>query len=127
MNRFDFNQTGGYPLETETLANLQDSCTIFQAFGELVGTRAIIKGCVQSGSTISDGVIYWDGELLDFVGGTLQSKIVIVEEVVSREFEDGEVKPTEYLRHATFGAGVGAVLWSDFKRAYPLSSAIYLT
>ena len=126
MNKTNFDQTGGFPLETETLSKMQTAYNIFQAFGELVGTKAIIKGCKQIGTTITDGVIYWDGELIDFVGGNLQSKIIIVEEVTSVEFEDGEVNPTYYKRHATFGTGVGAVLWSEFKRAYPLSSALYL-
>lgn len=126
MNYTNFDQTGGFPLETETLSKMQEAYDIFQAFGNLVGTKSIVKGCVQTGTNVSDGVIYWDGELLPFVGGGIQSKIIIVEEVTSVEFEDGDLKPTYYKRHATFGTGVGAVLWSLFKRAYPLTSALYI-
>lgn len=126
MNYTNFDQAGGFPLETETLSKMQESFNIFQAFGDLVGQKSIVKGCVQVGSTISDGVIYWDGELLPFVGGGIQSKIIIKEEVTSVEFEDGEIKPTYYKRYATFGTGTTAVLWSEFKRAYPLTSALYL-
>ena len=126
MNYTNFDQVGGFPLKTETLSAMQEAYNIFQAFGDLVGTKSIVKGCVQAGSNIGDGVIYWDGELLPFVGGGLQSKIIIVEDVTSSEFEDGEIKPTYYSRYATFGTGTAAVLWTEFKRAYPLTSALYL-
>ena len=126
MNKTKFDQAGGFPLETETLSKMQDAYGIFEAFGDLVGTKSIVKGCIRAGNNISDGVIYWDGELFPFVGGGIRSKIIVVEEVTSVEFEDGQVKPTYYKRHATFGSGIGAVLWSEFKRAYPLTSALYI-
>lgn len=126
MNRTDFSQTGGFPLETETLERMQAAYDIFQAFGELVGTKSIVKGCIQTSNNISNGVIYWDGELLPFIGGGLQDKIIIVEAVTDAEFEDGQTRPIHYDRHATFGTGTDAVLWTEFKRAYPLTSALYL-
>ncbi|MDB0603200.1 hypothetical protein PL373_19115 [Tenacibaculum maritimum] len=126
MNYTKFDQVGGFPLETETLSKMQEAYNIFQAFGDLVGTKSIVKGCIQAGSNISDGVIYWDGELLPFVAGGIQSKIVIVEEVTNVEFEDGDIKPTYFKRYATFGTGTAAVLWTEFKRAYPLTSALYI-
>ncbi|MDB4157983.1 hypothetical protein N9609_00680 [bacterium] len=126
MNKTDFSQVGGFPFETETLERMQEAYDIFQAFGELVGAKSIVKGCIQTSNNVSDGVIYWDGELLPFVGGGLQTKIKIVEAISSSEFEDGIVKPIHYKRHATFGTGTTAVDWTEFKRAYPLTSALYL-
>lgn len=126
MNYTNFNQEGGFPLETETLSKMQEDYNIFQAFGELVGAKSIVKGCIQAGTTISDGVIYWDGELLPFLGGGIQSKIIIVEESTDAEFENGDIKPTYFKRYATFGTGTTAALWTEFKRAYPLTSALYI-
>lgn len=126
MNKTDFSHIGGFPFETETLERMQEAYDIFQAFGELVGTKSIVKGCIQTSNNVSDGVIYWDGELLPFVGGGLQSKIKIVEVISSAEFEDGEVKPIHYKRHAAFGSGTDAILWTEFKRAYPITSGLYL-
>ena len=126
MNRIDFDQTGGYRLETQTFSEMQKNYNLLQALGNVLGNRAIVKGCVVNGSTVSDGVIYWDGELIEFKGGNLQTKIVIVQTSESILFLDGNQKPTFYRRHATFGTGVNAVDWSDFKRIFPLSSALFL-
>lgn len=126
MNRIDFDQTGGYRLETESLSKLQSNYRIFEALGEVVGEKSIIKGCNVVGSTTTDGVVFFNGELLDFVGGTTQSTIIIVEEVSDLLFEDGQNKPTFYKRYARFGTGANSVLWSEFNRAYPLSSALYI-
>lgn len=126
MNVVKLDQTGGFPLETETLAHMQDAYGIFQALGNIVGEKSIIKGCVVAGVNVSDGVVYLNGELLQFVGGAIQATVVVIETAVSGEFEDGLVKPIYYTRYATFGAGVGAVNWADFVRAYPLTSALFV-
>ncbi len=126
MNRIDFDQTGGYRLETESLSKLQSNYKIFEALGEVVGNKSIVKGCVTTGTNVSDGVIFYNGELLDFVGGQSQSTIIIIEEETNLLFEDGTEKPTFYKRYARFGSGIEAVEWSGFKRAYPLTSALYI-
>jgi microcystin-dependent protein len=126
MNTVKLDQTGGFPLETEILAHMQDAYSIFQAFGDLVGTKSIVKGCVVTGSNVSDGVVYLNGELLPFVGGAVQTTVVVIETSVDGEFEDGLLKPIYYTRYATFGVGVGSVNWADFVRAYPLTSALFV-
>lgn len=126
MNRIDFDQVGGYRLETQTFSEMQKNYNLMQALGEVLGKRAIVKGCVVSGSTVSDGVIYWDGELIEFKGGNVQSRVVIVQTVENILFLDGNQKPTFYRRHATFGTGLNSVPWSDFKRTFPLSSALFI-
>lgn len=126
MNHINFDQTGGYRLETESLSKLQSNLKIFEALGEIVGDKTIIKGCNVVGNTTTDGYIYFNGELLEFVGGQTQTKIIIKEEVTSLLFEDGQQKPTFYRRFATFGTGINAVDWVDFTRAYPLKSALYI-
>lgn len=126
MNRIDFDQVGGYRLETQTFSEMQKNYNLLQSLGEALGKRAIVKGCVVNGSTVTDGVIYWDGELIEFKGGNLQNRVVIVQTVENILFLDGNQKPTFYRRHATFGTGVNSVLWSDFKRVHALSSALFI-
>jgi microcystin-dependent protein len=126
MNTVKLDQTGGFPLETETLVHMQDAYGIFQAFGDIVGAKSIIKGCVVTGGNVGDGVIYLNGELLPFVGGAVQTTVVVIETSTDGEFEDGLLKPIYYTRYATFGVGVGSVNWADFVRAYPLTSALFV-
>ena len=116
MNNINFAQAGGFPFETEALSALQIAYSLFNSLGAIIGDKSIVKGCVVSGSNTGDGVIYLNGELIEFRGGTTQSKIVIKEESTLVEFEDGSLKPTYYTRYATFGTGTEAINWTDFKR-----------
>lgn len=116
MNTQNFNQTGGFPLETDTLDEIQNAYSIFNALGAISGDKTIIRGCTQNGNTISDGQVYVNNELFEFRGGTLQSRVVIGQEIVSKPFENGENKEVLYKRFITFGTGSGSMAWSDFKR-----------
>jgi len=126
MNKLILTETGGFPLEVETLEFMQDAYDIFQSLGDIVGDKSIIKGCEVVGVTTADGVIYFNGELLRFKGGQTQSTIIIIETKTELPYEDGQVKPVEVDRYATFGAGIDAVDWAEFTRAYPLTSALFV-
>lgn len=127
MNFQNFTDVGGFPLETETLARLQESYNIFNAFGELVGSNfAIIKGCIQAGSNIGDGYVYINGELLPFSGGLIQANVIIEEQIVNAEFQNGVVNDVYHVRVAKFGTATTQYAWSNFVRAYPMSSAIFI-
>ncbi len=126
MNSIDFDKLGGFPLETETLDEMQKAYNLLQSLGDIVGEKSIIKGCATVGATVTNGVIYWEGELLEFRGGQQQTKIIIVDEPLAVEFEDGDNELVYHTRYATFGTGINAVDWSEFKRAYPLTSALFV-
>ncbi|RTY71563.1 hypothetical protein [Flavobacterium sp. LB2P53] len=121
MNKTNFNQTGGFPLKTERLQELQTAFEIFQAFGALAGNLTIISGCELLGATVKKGVVYIDGEPLEFreaaVTGT--STVIIIEEPVNRAFENGTVKQVHTVRYATFGTAATSWLWTAFKRVDP--------
>lgn len=121
MNRLNFNQTGGFPLSTNILDAMQTAYSLFNKLGGLAGNLAIISGCEVSGNSVTDGVVYINGELLDFKGGTLAKNVIIREETESRIFEDGGNKPVIFKRHATFGSSTPdqTYAWEDFKRAFP--------
>ena len=118
MDNIKFNQTGGFPLDTDIMGAMQSAYNIFNQLGSLAGDRAIISGCGKSGNTIADGVIFLNGEILPFKGGTLGTNVIIKEENKSRVFEDGATKPVIFKRYATFGTSTPekTFAWADFKR-----------
>lgn len=119
MNKFDFNQIGGFPLSTNILDGMQTAYSLFNALGEIAGNFAIISGCNINGSTVSDGVVYINGEVLAFKGGLLGSTVIISEDTENRFFESGESKTVLRKRFATFGSSVTNYPWVDFKRVFP--------
>lgn len=120
MNTVNFQQTGGFPLETNTLEVMQTAYNTFNALGELAGDKTIIKGCIQTGNTISDGILYVNGEVIEFRSGLIQNNIIIREDVTEGVFENGDSKPIYHNRYAKFGTGAGAIPWADFKRIDPM-------
>lgn len=118
MNKLNFNQTGGFPLSTNILDAMQEAYSVFNSLGSLAGDKAIISGCVVAGNNVSDGVIYLNGEILPFKGGTLGTTIIIKEDSENRIFEDGATRPVIFKRYVTFGSSTPekTYQWADFKR-----------
>ncbi|WP_300978089.1 hypothetical protein [Flavobacterium sp.] len=118
MNKTNFVQTGGFPLNAERLEELEKAYSIFNAYGALAGDLTIISGCVTTGSNVSDGYVYISGELLPFKGAaaTTTSNVIIVEQKINRPFENTEIKTVHTLRYATFGTAETSWPWSDFVR-----------
>ncbi|MEO2080598.1 MAG: hypothetical protein ABGW88_13640 [Leeuwenhoekiella sp.] len=122
MNNINFDQTGGFPLETDSLSFLQATFGIFNALGAIAGDAVIVSGCVENGSNVGNGTVYLNGELLEFRGGSKTSTVKVFESVVSKEFENGDINPVFTTRWVGFGSGVGAVNWSDFVRVSSLKA-----
>lgn len=120
MNRLEVMQTGGFPLETDTLDFMQKTYELLNNLGYLAGDLTIINGCDVNGTSTGDGVVFMNGELLPFVGGITQSRVVIVEEPTTRNFEDGSTKVVFKNRYVTFGNGSGSQPWNEFTRIEPL-------
>ena len=120
MNKTNFVQTGGFPLNTERLEELEKAYSIFNAYGALAGDLTIISGCVTTGSNVSDGYVYISGELFPFRAAavTPTSTVIIVEQKINRPFESSEIKTVHTLRYATFGTAETSWLWSDFARPF---------
>lgn len=116
MNKLNFNQSVGFPLETDILHEMQKAWTIFNALGAISGNFSIISGCVTVGTNVSDGVVFINGEVLEFKGGLAQDHVIIVEEPQALEFEDGNAHDVVFARYATFGTATTQWLWSDFKQ-----------
>ena len=123
MNKSNFNQTGGYPLKTERLQEMQTAYSIFNALGALAGDLTIISGCALTGTIIGNGVVNINGELLDFQAATVTgtSTVIIVESTVNRGFKNGVIKEVHAIRYATFGTADTSWLWTSFKRVDAMS------
>lgn len=121
MNRYNFQQTGGFPLETDTLNNMQIAYSIFNALGEISGEKTIVTGCIEAAGIISNGVVYLNGELLEFRGGAVQTHVRIIETPSSKEFEDGSYNEVHYERYVTFSSGVEEIPWFEFTRLISIS------
>jgi len=116
MNRINFENTGGFPLGTYTLDFMQKSYQLLNTLGNIAGNLSILSGCEEVGRSITDGVVYIDGEVLPFKGAPISEKVIIVETSQKRIFKDGVEKAVEYTRYATFGNSINGHLWADFKR-----------
>ena len=116
MNRINFENTGGFPLGAYTLDFMQKSYQLLNTLGNIAGNLSILSGCEEVGRSITDGVVYIDGEVLPFKGAPISEKVIIVETSQKRIFKDGVEKAVEYTRYATFGNSINGHLWADFKR-----------
>lgn len=116
MNRLNFNQSGGFPLETEILEEMQKATSILNFLGDIVGDFSVISGCNVVGPNITDGCVYVNGEVFFFKGGPVQPTVIIKEDISQREFEDATTKDVIFTRYVAFGVGVGSFNWADFKR-----------
>lgn len=116
MNNLNVQQTGGFPLETDTLNFMQEAYKLMQILGFISGSYTIISGCSVVGGTTKPGTIFVNGEILPMMGGATGSHIVIVQNIAVREFEDGQSRQVYYDRFATFGSGEDQIAWDLFKR-----------
>lgn len=116
MNKLEVNQVGGFPMTTRILDEIQKAHAVFNSLGGLAGNFTIIAGCVTVGTTVGDGFVFINGEVFDFKGGLAQTKVIIKEDVENLTFQNGNANPVIKTRYVTFGTGVGAFNWADFKR-----------
>ena len=121
MNNINFNQDGGFRLSTNVLAAVQASYSLFNALGWIGGNLTIISGCEVTGSSVSDGVVFINGEVFNFKGGNIGTNVIIRENITSYPFQNGTVKPVIRERYVSFGSGTPDqnFLWADFKRLFP--------
>ncbi len=116
MNKLKLNNTAGFPLDTDVLAFMQEAYSVFNHLGNLAGNYAIISGCKITGNKVENGVVFIDGEVLPFKGGTLGTSVIIKNDIKKLPFEDGSLKPVEITKYVTFGTGSSAISWNKFKR-----------
>ena len=117
MNRLDLTQTGGFPLETDKLDFMQDSYTLLQNLATSIGAAfpCIVSGCVVTGGDVSAGIMIIEGEVVNFLGGPLDTNVKIIETVTNETYEDGNSKPVYVIRAAQFSL-TGTIPFASFIR-----------
>ncbi|CAD0007567.1 hypothetical protein [Flavobacterium salmonis] len=118
MNKQDFTLLNGYPLNQTSLDRMQTAYSIFNALGNIVGEKTIISGCELTGSNVSNGVVYVNGEVFEFRGGVVQTKVIIKEDATNLVYKNNNSYPVVKTRYVTFGSGVDSIDWADFKRGF---------
>lgn len=118
MNNINFNQDGGFYLSTNILNAVQAAYSLFNSLGYIAGDLSIISGCNITGNSVSDGVVFINGEVLPFIGGNIGTNVIIKQNVTSYPFQNGTVKPVLFERAATFGTSTVNYLWADFRRVF---------
>lgn len=117
MNTLNFIQTGGVPFTNNVAAEFEKAYSIFNAYGAMAGDKTIISGCLENGSSVSDGFVYVNGELFYFEGGSKSDNIFLNEQNIDKVFEDQTTKTLIKIRTLKFGNAIDNVwAWSDFKR-----------
>lgn len=136
MNRIDFTQPNGFPLEADaTLGFMQtafrEAINGLSQFAAAATGIYILSGCqelVFGGSTYGDGWVIWNGELLPFIGGSnATGKVFIDETKVAKQNQNGVLLDRYFTRRVRFGNGTTEAYFSDFSRLngyHPLSVAV---
>lgn len=110
-----FLQDGGVPLTNDLMAEIMNAISIYNVLGSLAGNLTIIQGCVVTGSTVSSGVVYINGDLLPFEGGYISDTVIVEETETVKTFENLQDKGLIYKKVAKFGIGNTQYNWTDFK------------
>lgn len=120
MNTIDLNtQPDGFPLESDaTLGFMQSNYESgIRALCALAGSNAIIvSGMVEAGGNISDGWIWYDGDLVFFQGGAIAAQFVINTVAEQKANQNGTLVDRYFTKKAQFGSGTGAINFSVLKR-----------
>lgn len=100
MKRKEFPSSGGENFEIEDLEWIQTAANqAINGLATILGTGSyIISGVEDNGTSISDGWIYHDGEVIRFVGGDTHATVSIIDE----EINTGE---NDWEKYATPGVG----------------------
>ena len=124
MNLLDFSYKSGWPGSASTFEFIQGQILLLQQLSLVHGSTYVISGCIVTGSNVSDGVVVVNGEILPFIGGAIQTNVVVVEAVQSKQYFDLQIRPYYKNRHATFGTAGTVYPWANFDRSTPTNGIL---
>lgn len=118
MNLIDFTQPNGFPLEADaTLGFMQtDYQNAITGLAKYFGEGVIVSGMTEAGSTVADGWIVLNGQLIFFQGGTKTTYFIIEETWVQKANEDGSLLNRYKTVKAKFGTGGTQYAYADLVR-----------
>lgn len=104
-----------FPLDCETLEYIAENRRLTELLGYIAGDKVILSGCAETGTEVSEGYVFVNGEVMRFTGGTRSSYVKVAEESISVT-SDGKEYQAYIKRWLTFGTGDGQMKWADFYR-----------
>jgi hypothetical protein len=114
--RIDFSKLEGLATYQDTLDFLQTSYReAISAIAKAFGSKVIVTGVTDLGTSYSDGWVVIDGELMPFAGGLKAGRIVVEELTDTELFNNGSIQTVYYTRRAKQGI-TGGYAFSDFVR-----------
>ena len=114
MKRIDFTNLGGLPFTQNRMEFLQDgTLSAFSAIARLCGDKVILYGIEVNGSNVSNGWFAYNGELIEFIGGSVGAKVSINETAQSFTYANAAVHDVQFNKTATCGP-VGDFNFSEF-------------
>lgn len=120
MNFADFGTApNGFPLEADaTLGFMQsDYQSAIKGLAGLAGASGVIlSGMVDNGVTVTDGWLFYGGDVVKFVGGAKQSTFVISNTIVQKANQNGTLYDRYTTKVAQFGSGSGSISYSTLRR-----------
>lgn len=122
-----------FPLDCETLNNLQQSILAIELFGNLLGDKLILAGCTKkTDGTYAEGYVfiksptYPNGEVIPFKGGDTSRGVKIVSEDISVTTSTTvfvSAYTSRYLAPAT-GDEDTIYMWNELANVTPLRNYI---
>lgn len=96
MNKGNFTAKDNFPVSTFTYDFLQNMAQLAGHIAQLGGQNYILSGCILTGTTVSDGLIVINGEILPFEAGIKKAKITI-QETKDTDYFNGIDYPESYI------------------------------
>lgn len=131
MKSTNFNYNGGFPFDQSTLKRLQDATFEFiRSYARQLGCEDtgnfILWGCEVSGSNITAGAMFIDGDICPFAGATGTNATKIKKQTITTNaaFENG-TNPPVFIETIAVVDATGTAL-SAFTRFYYVNDPDYL-
>lgn len=117
MKTFDFSKNGGFPLTQDALDFMQqDYQEKYKALAAMGGTGPfIISGMVEASGNVSNGTLFYQNEIIPFVGGAVGATIVIQTYSTTLQYGDGNSYAVKTRKEASFGTGPVQFNYADLK------------
>ena len=116
MNKINFFSGDKFPMLREALEIMQNATLLAATSAQIGGENYILRGCIESAdkTTVSDGLIVINGEILPFKGGAIKSRIAIKE---TRQDVSAlnVIYPETYIFREVQFADNGEFVWSEFE------------
>jgi hypothetical protein len=117
MRNFNFSFLGGMPWTQDEFDFLQKAYQEpIKAFARMGGDNPhIISGMVDTAGIVSDGALYYNGEVIPFTGGAVAATIKIDTYTTTLVYGDGTTHAAKYRKAASFGSGSDSFNYADLK------------